>query len=452
MNSAEYEKELEELRRVAETHKVLNKLLQYSIGTTALPEFLEFCIDSITSAPLFPGEQKGAIFLVEDGSDTLVMKAQKGLAEHLLTSCANVPFGQCLCGHAAATRKLVYTSHVDEQHTTRYEGMPQHGHYCVPILLEDKLLGVLNLYVKKAHIKNNDEVDFLTAVTDVLALVINNHLMEEQIGKFQVQLLKSGKLASIGQLAAGIAHEINNPIGFVGSNLNTFTKYMDNYARLIEATDALRRAIDRKDTKSTKEISERIASIEKEIDMDFVSKDIGDLIKESKDGISRIKDLISDLKTFTHSSGNAPETVCVQDVIENVLKIVSHEIKNKVEISREYLNTPCVNCDPQKLGQVLVNLMVNAAQAIEKKGIISIKIYPDGGYSCIDISDTGSGIPRDIIGKIFDPFFTTKASGIGTGLGLSISKDIIHQIGGDLLVRSEVGKGTTFTVKLPIQQ
>ena len=158
-----------------------------------------------------------------------------------------------------------------------------------------------------------------------------------------------------------------------------------------------------------------------------------------------------DLRTFAREGSDMMDLMQVEEIIDSGLSIVYNELKYKAELKKNYGATPLVYCNPQRLGQVLINLLVNAAQAIEKKGTIEIRTYTQDRHVCIDITDTGKGIEPENLKKVFDPFFTTKSVGQGTGLGLSVSYEIVKKHGGDIKVRSEVGKGTTFTVMLPIK-
>jgi signal transduction histidine kinase len=163
-----------------------------------------------------------------------------------------------------------------------------------------------------------------------------------------------------------------------------------------------------------------------------------------------VQKIVLDLRTFSREGSDLMEAVKVEDIIDSVLGIVQNELKYKAELKKNYGDTPLVMCSPQRIGQVFINFLINSAQAIEEKGTIEIKTYSQNGYVCIDFSDTGRGIKPEDLTKVFDPFFTTKPVGQGTGLGLSVSYEIVMKHNGDINVRSEVGRGTTFTVMLPI--
>lgn len=259
----------------------------------------------------------------------------------------------------------------------------------------------------------------------------------------QMQILQSEKLASIGQLAAGVAHEINNPIGFVKSNLNSFRKYMDTLAAFIEKQE---QTIISHATGDAKEI---IAKLRKEAKIDLILEDISDLQEESLDGINRVSKIVQDLKSFSRVDQAEFNSIDLNECLESTLNIVSNELKYKATIEKDLAELPLISCYPQQLNQVFMNLLVNAGHAIDAKGVIRIRTWLEGDLVCISVGDTGCGIPEENIPHLFEPFFTTKEVGTGTGLGLSISYDIIKKHEGEILVESKVGQGTTFTIQLP---
>ncbi len=260
----------------------------------------------------------------------------------------------------------------------------------------------------------------------------------------QAQLIQQEKMASIGQLASGVAHEINNPTGFVMSNLATLEKYAERLATFFKAqAETVAACADAGER-------ERLAVLRSRLKIDHIVSDLPSLIAESLDGTRRIKRITQNLKSFARLDGTEPETVSLAECIESTLTIVWNELKYKADLIKEYGDLPPVRCHPQQLSQVFMNLLVNAAHAIESHGTITVRTWREGDRACVAIADTGSGIPEEIRTRIFEPFFTTKGTGRGTGLGLPISYDIVRKHDGELTLESEVGKGTTFTVSLPI--
>lgn len=262
------------------------------------------------------------------------------------------------------------------------------------------------------------------------------------------QLLQSEKLASIGQLAAGVAHEINNPIGFVNSNLGSLKLYVDNLLCLIDGTAALVEPLFTHDASLKKYFEE----LNRKADLDFLRGDICNLITESIEGTSRVRQIVQNLRDFSRTGEIGMEWGDLHAGLESTLNVVAHEIKYKAEVVREYGTLPQVACRPSQINQVFMNLLVNAAQAIPQQGRITLKSGCHGDQVWVSVSDTGSGIPSEIMARIFDPFFTTKPIGKGTGLGLSVSYGIIEKHGGRIEVASQLGQGTTFTVWLPVSQ
>lgn len=261
------------------------------------------------------------------------------------------------------------------------------------------------------------------------------------------QLLQSEKLASIGQLAAGVAHEINNPIGYVHSNIGTLEGYIRD---LFSMLDSYRRA----ESSLTDAAKAELASQRQALDLDFLQSDIPMLMSESKEGISRVKKIVQDLKDFSHVDTNPSfQWADLHAGLDSTLNIVANELKYKADIVREYGPLPEVECMPSQLNQVFMNLLVNAAHAMgEQRGTITIRTGVAGDTVWLEFADNGSGIPESIRKKIFDPFFTTKPIGKGTGLGLSLSYGIIQKHHGKIELESEVGQGTTFRITLPIHQ
>jgi len=261
----------------------------------------------------------------------------------------------------------------------------------------------------------------------------------------QLIILQQEKMACIGQLAAGVAHEINNPVGFISSNLETLKKYIERFLEFINTQQSA--------IKSTN-VNDVIVEVDKkykELKLDYILKDVSCLIEESLDGSSRIKKIVQDLKTFARPNVEKKEVSNINECIDSTLTIVWNELKYKVDVKKEYGNIPVIKCYPQQLSQVFMNILVNASQAIEKRGVIVIKTSQKGDYIFVSISDTGSGISKENLCKIFDPFFTTKDVGKGTGLGMSISYEIIKRHGGEITVESEVDKGSIFIVKIPVE-
>ncbi|MFH1486947.1 MAG: PAS domain S-box protein [Chloroflexota bacterium] len=268
----------------------------------------------------------------------------------------------------------------------------------------------------------------------------------------QGQLLQSEKLASIGQLAAGVAHELNNPIAFIASNLEVLAEYVADIKVVMEKYREMGDAARGGDHSRVSQLAEEVRLLEEKADLGFVLKDLNHIVQQSQEGTHRVRKTVIDLRNFARADQAESEYADINECVESTLNIVWNELKYKATVQKELGDIPRTWCYPSKLGQVFMNLLVNAAQAIPKKGEIGIKTFHQGGDIYIQVSDTGCGIPEEHLSKIFEPFFTTKPVGRGTGLGLSVAYGIIQAHDGSITVESEVGKGSTFTVRVPVTE
>ncbi len=268
----------------------------------------------------------------------------------------------------------------------------------------------------------------------------------------KAQMLQSEKLASIGQLAAGVAHEINNPISFVNCNLSSMKGYIEDLKSILEMHEKMPTLLRDGKLDDAMELLDGIETARDEVDLAFLMKDIDLLLEESEEGIERVVSIIRALKDFSHVDMAEEEYYDINKCLENAIKISSHEVKHKAVVKKELGSIPQVKCCPQQLNQVFLNLIINASQAISDKGEIEIRTFASGGKIAIEIEDNGAGMTDDIKDKLFEPFFTTKPVGVGTGLGLSIAYGIINDHGGTIDVESAPGEGTTFTISLPADE
>ena len=276
-------------------------------------------------------------------------------------------------------------------------------------------------------------------------LELNSKLQETQN-----QLVQSEKMASLGQLAAGVAHEINNPVGFVMSNLGTLNDYVLLFKKILGIYDSTKELVEENNNAMVLDKYMEIDAIYKDEDIDFVFEDSEQLVSESIEGIDRVKEIVHQLKCFSHVDQASVKPSNINDCLENTLKVVWNEIKYKAEVIKDFGEIPEIKCNPAELNQVFMNLLVNAGHSIKERGEISVKTQSDGTNIIISISDSGHGIDEEHLEKLFDPFFTTKPVGEGTGLGLSISYGIVEKHKGTIEVTSEIGVGTTFTIRLPL--
>ena len=519
--------------------KVTADILTLAIQNDTLDAFLKSALDAILSVPWFMIQPKGAIFLSDNDTKKLVLKAQKGLHESLLKLCAEVPFGHCLCGRSAASGKMIFAEDVDEFHENSHEGMEPHGHYCVPLRSGEALIGVLTLYLEAGHKADPDEADQLKSVAALLAQTIEKKrahgelrkmaeiiqqasetvfitgtdgrityankaferttgfTMGEALGKtpnllksgehppeyyaemwtsmqrghpwtgriinkkkngdlytvqanifpiknaagettayvtiqedvsaltdVEEQLRQSQKMEAVGRLAGGVAHDFNNILMAI-----------DGYARFIAPA-----------LNGNAQAEEDLAEINK--------------------SVFRAAALTRQLLAFSRKQKAAFQPLDLRAAVLESEKMLKRLIGEglSLEISAEADLKP-IKADPDQIGQILMNLLVNAKDAMPGEGRIEIKVRSHdltlpistplgtirpGEYAVLSVRDSGSGMSRETISRIFDPFFTTKPKGKGTGLGLSIVYGIIKHHNAHITVESQPGQGSTFTAYFPV--
>ena len=268
----------------------------------------------------------------------------------------------------------------------------------------------------------------------------------------QGQLVQSEKLASIGQLAAGVAHEINNPIGYIFSNFGTLEGYLGQLFDMLAAYESAESSV------SAPDVAAGLRDLREQVELEFLKEDIPVLMRDSKQGIVRVRQIVQDLKDFSRvDSPQDWQLANLHQGIDSTLNVVASEIKYRADVVKEYGPIPDIECLPSQINQVVMNLVVNAAQAMgEQRGRITIRTGTftgtEGEQVWVEVADTGAGIPPDTLNRIFEPFFTTKPIGKGTGLGLSLSYGIVQRHGGRIDVQSVVGQGSSFRVSLPVRQ
>jgi two-component system NtrC family sensor kinase len=273
-------------------------------------------------------------------------------------------------------------------------------------------------------------------------------IVNQRLSDAQAKLMQSEQLASIGQLAAGVAHEINNPIGYIFSNFGSLEKYVDRLFEMLVAYENAEPRI------SDPAVAAHLAERRRDIELDFLKADIPRLMAESREGIERVRKIVQDLKDFSRVDARQEwEWANLHKGIDSTLNIVNNEIKYKAEVRKEYGSLPEVECLPSELNRVFMNLLVNAAHAIgSERGTITIRTRVEGDEVLVEVEDDGCGIPQENLSRIFDPFFTTKPIGQGTGLGLSLAYGIVNKHDGRIEVESIVGVGTKFKVHIPIRR
>jgi signal transduction histidine kinase len=419
--------------------------------------------------------ESGSIALIAEGSeDQLELAAGTDLPPGLIGS--PLVRGTGVFGHVVATGQPVLVNG-DAAETglplRRNESRQRatHSAMCWPLFIAGKTIGAVA--VNRAPDRPRytvADLDGGQALISLLALVMANHRMhverENRIHELstlnatmqrmntmledaQNQVIQSDKLASIGQIAAGVAHEINNPVGYVLSNVGTLESYVGSLFELVDTcVDAAEGSAESRSASLARARGQR-----SQTDVEFLREDIRSLLAESRDGLLRVKRIVQDLKDFSRGGATeAWERVDLHAALDSTLNIVRNELKHKVRIERRYGAVPEIECLPSRLNQVFLNLIVNAGQAIGGQGTVTLTTGSTADEAWLSVEDTGCGIAPDHMNRIFEPFFTTKPVGQGTGLGLSVSYSIVRKHGGRIDVESELGQGTRFTVRLPVRQ
>jgi PAS domain S-box-containing protein len=414
----------EELHDSFFAQAAINIILSESLEERPLEEILQKALNMILSIPWLAFEAIGSIHIVENEPGVLVMKAEYNLPDQLKKLCAHVSWGTCLCGRAALTQKIEFSDHIDERHDICYEGMEPHGHYIVPILFGGRTLGVIAIYLKEGHIRDQDEEEFLLTVADTLAGIIVRRQIENEKEKLQAQLLQSQKMEAVGQLAGGVAHDFNNIL-----------TAMIGYGHLLK--------MKLKEEDPLKMYADHILSLS-----------------------DKAANLTKSLLAFSRKQIINPRPVDINEIIKRIdhllTRIIGEDIQLQTILSE---NDLIAMADSGQIEQVLMNLAANARDAMPKGGVLTIATETfvidnefirehgfgkKGQHVLISVADTGAGMDRETREKIFEPFFTTKEVGKGTGLGLAMVYGIIKQHEGHINVYSEPGRGATFRIYLPL--
>jgi signal transduction histidine kinase len=368
-----------------------------------------------------------------------------------------VPLGQGVLGKVAQSGEPMLINGelkpADGQRREREVGRPRSA-ICWPLGIKSRRIGALSMNrVHENQPFTEQDVAAGRSLVTLLALVVDNaNLHQEQVERIarlsqlndemramnerlrttQAQLVQSEKMASIGQLAAGVAHEINNPIGYVYSNLGSLQGYLDDLLGIVRHATG------------------RSTEPPPSCDVAFLEEDIPQLLAETREGLDRVKKIVQDLKDFSRIDANDEwQPADLVKCLESTLNIVHNEIRYKATVVRELQPLPLIECLPSQLNQVFMNLLVNAAQAITDKGTIRVSTGHDEQQVWVEVADDGCGMSAEVQSRIFEPFFTTKPVGKGTGLGLSVSYSIVRKHKGSIRLTSAPGQGTAFRVILP---
>ncbi|MCZ6676983.1 MAG: ATP-binding protein [Candidatus Poribacteria bacterium] len=360
-----------------------------------------------------------------------------------------VQFGEGLIGKIAETGESIIIENAGHPMWRPQAGFP----FTPPLMgcalqISQNPLGVIVVAKNPTdRVFTSGDLKILETAALQSAVVMRNITLLHNLEHTQTQVLQNGKMEAVGQLAAGIAHEINTPIAYIHSNIGTLAEYTDQLFELFQEYEGVitQLGIDQKSSPLLGEL----AAFKEEIGLEFIAEDTSSLISESRDGIEIIREIVQNLGNFAQTNRTPVQEVNLNDLIPTVLGVLGEQFFGKIAVIKELGSISEIYGHAAQLNQALLNLLTNAVEAIEDAGEIYITTYQDEQHICVSIRDTGKGIPQEHLPRLFDPFFTTKDVGEGCGLGLSEAYQIIQQNGGEIRVESEVGEGTTFILQLP---
>jgi len=368
----------------------------------SISEIIDHSLDLVLSLPWISFKAQGSIFLVGKNKDELMLKARRGFGPGHPNQCGKVPFGKCLCGIAASSQTPVFATSADSRHEITIPETEAHGHYCIPILAQGRVLGVINVHIPLGREREPLEEEFLKAVANTLALVLMQRYGEERNEKMRRKTLQSQKMESIGTLAGGIAHDFNNILSGIFGYINLAEMNIEN----------------------PKKAKKQIEQIYK--------------------GARRAADLVQQILTFTRQAENKKIPIKPYLITQEALQLLRSSIPATIEIQEKLESRSKVLADPTHIHQIVMNLCTNAFHAMrETGGTLTVSLedvslpdvsiqkkyhLPQGAYIQLKVKDTGCGMAPEVQGKIFEPYFTTKKMGEGTGLGLAMIAGIVEDL------------------------
>ncbi len=413
----------EEIQQAYVRESAMNDIMRLTLVDLPLDRLIGRALDSVLAVPEFALETQGAIFLVEDAPDVLVLKAQRNFTAQKQEACARVPFKKCQCGHAADSGAVQFCNGADEIHDALFQGIMALGRYSAPMRLGSRTIGVLTVCVGPGHARSARLEQLLAGVANVLAGVIARKQLEETRTKLQNQLTQAQKMESVGRLAGGVAHDFNNMLGVI------------------------------------------IGTAEMALGQVGAGEPLHEDLTEIHKAAERSADLTRQLLAFARKQAIVPKVLNLNETVEDMFKILQRLVGEDVDViwqpDREIWP---VKLDPSQLDQILANLCVNARDAISGVGKLTIathnQIFDDdacavhaecapGEYVLLAVSDDGCGMDKETAEHLFEPFFTTKEAGAGTGLGLATVYGIVKQNNGFISLISAPGQGSTFKLYLP---
>ncbi len=395
-----------------EIQRAINALLKIALEPSSIEEQLSHSLDLILSVSHLAFQSIGSIYLLDETSDTLVLKAQHGLSDNQLDACSQLPLDD---KSGSASCDIAFIECINTPRDILHKADGSYTPYCIPISNGEKVLGLINVFVKDGHRDDPQGKAFLNAFSKTIAVVIQRYQIETEKNKLSEQLVQSEKLAALGRISANVAHEIRNPLTVVGGFARRLQQKAEDEARKREYVD-------------------------------FIVTEV-----------SRLEGILKDILAFARASALDLKEHNVREIIDDVTKAFELTCTERsVNIIRQYDYTSGITIDRNRVREVIFNLISNALDAMPNGGTVSIgtaqRTIDEKPFVTVSVNDTGEGIPQDILDKIFEPFFTTKVAARGVGLGLSICKKIMEDHGGSMTAESTVGTGSTFTLYFPLDR
>jgi PAS domain S-box-containing protein len=402
-----------QIERNYQIQRTIASVLKISLEPVTLDSQLQRVLDLILAVPRLAPRAAGALYLVEDEPEVLVLKAQR-TAPGSPTPCERVSFGTCICGKAAADCTVAFTSCVDERHEIRRSVEFAHGHYCVPIASAGRTWGLINIFLDEGHERSDEEEMFLVAAAHTLAAVIMRRQAEAETNRFREQLAETEKIAALGRITANVAHEIRNPLTAIGG-----------FARRLD-----------------KKLPE--ASKEKE----YVEFIVGE--------VARLERILRNVLSLSRGAAPRLEECHMREIVEEALGVFEEACAERsITIERALEETPPVRGERESILEAIENLVSNAIDAMAGGGVLSVATGEETikgvAYVTVRVADTGEGIGEEEMGRIFEPFFTTRVSSKRIGLGLSIAKRFVEDHGGIIRAESTKGAGSSFMISFPLE-
>jgi signal transduction histidine kinase len=469
----ELEKKFRDLETKIEQLSLLSDLSAAVNATLDAEKIYEQAVERLVHRM---GYEAARLFLVDHDRRLVRSHQAAGRASHL-TSIELPLDGTSAVGRVATTGLPLLVDDVEASptplHLATARALDGRAFVAVPLRVKDRIAGVLTVASREPNRYAAGDLELMSAVANHVALAVDRaesfRVIEEltrgledkvrvrteqlraaneelqaayrDLQATQVQLIQREKMASVGQLVAGVAHELNNPIGFVYSNVGT----LEDFVKRLRAIVEVYRGIPLAEAEQG-----RVDEQWRQLKVDYALKYVDSMIEGIREGAERARKIVRDLRVFARTDTDVWQAVDLHEELESSLTLVNHLLKERITVQRRFGQLPSVECVRSQIDQVFLNLLANAAQAITGTGAITIETRVEDGFAVVTISDTGPGIAADVIGRIFDPFFTTKPVGEGTGLGLSISYEIVKKHGGEIRAESTPGGGAAFTVRLPL--